>query len=111
MKQPTKMNAMQAALARGLAVLASPTFGNGETFRVRGASTMFSASLTSQIINDGIGGRIVETILVAPRSAFASLPTEGAVFESVTSGASYRYVETRPGAGGFINIVVRSETH
>lgn len=102
------MNAIQTALARGLAVLASPTFGNGETFRVRGGSATFSASLTSQIINDGIGGRIIETILAAPRSAFASLPAEGAVFESVTTGSEYRVVECRPLAGGYINIVVRS---
>lgn len=101
------MNAIQTALARGLAVLASPTFGNGETFRVRGGSATFSASLTSQIINDGIGGRIIETILAVHRSAFASLPADGAVFESVTTGAEYRFVEVRPGAGGYINVVVR----
>ena len=89
-------------------MLTSPTMANGETFRVHGSSTTFSASLTSQIVPDGIGGRIIETIIVALRSAFASLPTEGAVFESVTSGLSYRFVEIRPGAGGFINIVVRS---
>jgi hypothetical protein len=100
-------NAIQSALARGLSVLASP-LGNGETFRLRGVTATFDGSLTSQIVNDGIGGRIIETILVAPRSAFASLPTEGAVFDSVTSSLSYRFVEIRPGAGGFINIVVRS---
>lgn len=105
------MNAIQTALARGLAVLASPTFGNGETFRVRGGSATFSASLTSQIINDGIGGRIIETILAAPRSAFASLPAEGAVFESVTTGSEYRFVEIRPSAGGYINVVVRGSLY
>lgn len=109
MKQPPRMNATQTALARGLAVLTSPTSGNGETFRVRGVTATFAASLTSQVVPDGIGGRILETILVAPRSAFTSLPSEGTVFETVPSGTSYRYIETHPGAGGFVNIVVRSE--
>jgi len=102
------MNATQTALAQGLAVLTSPTTGNGETFRLHGVTATFDGAITSQVVNDGIGGRIMETILVAPRSYFAALPTEGAVFDSVTSGLSYRFVEIRPGAGGFINIVVRS---
>lgn len=101
------MNAIQSALAHGLSVLTSTTCGNGEVFRVRGSSDEFAASLTSQIVNDGIGGRIIETIMVVQRSTFSALPTEGTVIENVVTGAEYRYVETRPSVGGFINIVVR----
>lgn len=102
------MNAIQTALARGLAVLASPTFGNGESFRVHGATPTFSAVLTSQIVPDGIGGRIMETIICAHRSAFSSLPREGSVIYHDGSSETYRVVECRPLAGGYINIVVRS---
>ena len=100
-------SALDTALARGLDVLAG-TSGNGEGFRVRGAITTFSASLTSQIVPDGIGGRIMETVLCVARSAFTSLPAEGTVIEREDGSESFRVVECRPGAGGFIDIIVRN---
>lgn len=96
-----------SALARGLAVLTSSQ-GHGETFRAHGSASTFAASLTSQIIPDGIGGRIVETIICADRSAFSALPAEGAVIARTSPAESFRVVECRTGAGGFINIVVRN---
>lgn len=101
-------NAVQSALARGLARLASPR-GNGEVFRLVGGVGTFSASLSSQTVPDGLGGRIVETVMLAIRSAFSSLPSEGAVIEAVDGGASYRVCEIRPAAAGYINIIVRHE--
>lgn len=98
-------SAVHSALARGLAVLASEA-GNGDTFTL--GSVSFSGSLTSQIVPDGIGGRIMETILCAHRSAFSSLPREGSVIYRDGSSETYRVVECRPLAGGYINIVVRS---
>lgn len=98
-------SAVHSALARGLAVLASSA-GNGEAFTA--GSVSFTGSITSQIIPDGIGGRIVETIICADRSAFSALPAEGAVIARTSPAESFRVVECRPGAGGFINIVVRN---
>lgn len=103
------MNAIQSALAKGMSVLTSSTMGNGSTFRLRGSAMTFAASITSRIVPDSIGGRALETTIVAPRSYFTALPAEGAVFENTETGAAYRYIETLPGAGGFINIIVRSE--
>lgn len=100
-------SAIDSALGRGLSVLAG-TSGNGESFRVHGSGTTFLASLTSQVVPDGIGGRILETALVAPRSAFSVLPTDGTVIERSDASESFRVVECRPGAGGFINIIVRN---
>lgn len=100
-------SAVQSALARGLDVLAG-TSGNGESFRVRGAWSTFSASLTSQIVPDGIGGRIMETVLCARRSAFSALPAEGLVIERKDGSESFRVVECRPAAGGYIDVVIRS---
>lgn len=100
-------SAVQSALARGLDVLAG-TSGNGESFRVRGAWSTFSASLTSQIVPDGIGGRIMETVLCARRSAFSALPAEGLVIEREDGSESFRVVECRPAAGGYIDVVIRS---
>ena len=95
------------ALARGLAVLASSD-GHGETFRVHGATPTFSAVLTSQIVPDGIGGRLMESTLCAPRSAFSAPPTDGTVIDRSDASESFRVVECRPGAGGYINIIVRN---
>lgn len=106
MKQSRMASALDTALARGLDVLTGAA-GNGESFRVHGASATFSASLTSQVVPDGIGGRIVETIICADRSAFSALPAEGAVIARTSPAESFRVVECRPGAGGFIDIVVR----
>lgn len=100
-------SAAQSALARGLAVLASSD-GHGESFRVHGATPTFSAVLTSQIVPDGIGGRIMEATLCAPRSAFTTLPTDGTVIERADASEYFRVVECRPSAGGFINIIVRN---
>ena len=100
-------SALDTALARGLDVLAG-TSGNGEGFRVRGAAMSFSGSLTSQIVPDGIGGRIMETMLCARRSAFSALPAEGTVIDRSDASESFRVVECRPGAGGYINIIVRN---
>lgn len=97
---------IDSALGRGLAVLAGDS-GNGESFRVHGSTATFSASLTSQIVPDGIGGRIMETVLCVARSAFTALPTEGTVIERADASESFRVAECRPGAGGFIDIVVR----
>lgn len=96
-----------SALARGLAVLTSSQ-GHGETFRAHGSASTFAASLTSQIVPDGIGGRIMEATLCAPRSAFTTLPTDGTVIERADASESFRVVECRPGAGGYINIIVRN---
>ena len=95
------------ALARGLAVLASSD-GHGESFRVHGATPTFSAVLTSQIVPDGIGGRIMETVLCVARSALTALPAEGTVIERDDASESFRVVECRPGAGGFIDVIVRN---
>lgn len=95
------------ALARGIAVLASSD-GHGESFRVHGSGTTFLASLTSQVVPDGIGGRILETALVAPRSAFSALPADGLVIERADASEFFRVVECRTGAGGYINIIVRN---
>jgi len=106
MKQPRMASMIDTALARGLDILAGDT-GNGERFRVHGSTATFSASLTSQIVPDGIGGRIMETVLCVARSAFTALPTEGTVIERADASESFRVAECRPGAGGFIDIVVR----
>lgn len=106
MKQSRMASALDTALARGLDVLTGAT-GNGEIFRVHGASAIFSASLTSQIVPDEIGGCIMETVLCVARSAFTSLPAEGTVIERADASESFRVAECRPGAGGFIDIVVR----
>ena len=97
-------SAVHSALARGLDVLASSA-GNGEAFTA--GSVSFTGSITSQIIPDGIGGRIVETIICADRSAFSALPAEGAVIARTSPAESFRVAECRPGAGGFIDIIVR----
>lgn len=99
-------SAAQSALARGLAVLSSSQ-GHGEAFRVPGG-VAFTAVLNSQSVPDGIGGRIVETVLLAPRSAFATLPGEGTALEAVDTGDLYRVVDHRPAPAGYINIAVRS---
>lgn len=99
-------SAATSALARGLAVLASSR-GHGEAFRAAGG-VAFTAVINSQPVPDGLGGRIVETVMLAPRSAFVSLPSEGAEIESVDSGDKYRVVDHRPAPAGYINIVVRS---
>lgn len=109
-------NAVQSALGEGLAMLASAA-GNGDTYRVAGASTTWFASLTSEIKPDGIGGRILITKLLVLRSAFSTLPAEGVVIEGVTvagavvtaTGDKWAVVGYEPAAGGFINIIVRSE--
>ena len=98
---------IDSALARGLDVLAGNS-GNGESFRVRGSGSTFSASLTSQIVPDGIGGRIMETVLCVARSAFTALPAEGTVIEREDASESFRVAECRPGAGGFIDVIVRN---
>lgn len=98
---------IDTALARGLDVLTGAT-GNGESFRVHGASATFSASLTSQVVPDEIGGRIMETVLCVARSAFTSLPAEGTVIERADASESFRVAECRPGAGGYIDVIVRS---
>lgn len=98
---------IDTALARGLGVLAGSA-GNGESFRVHGATATFQASLTSQIVPDGIGGRILETALVVLRSAFSTLPSEGLVIERADASESFRVVECRTAAGGYIDVIVRS---
>ena len=100
-------SAIDSALGRGLSVLAG-TSGNGESFRVHGSGTTFLASLTSQVVPDGIGGRILETALVAPRSAFSALPADGLVIERADASEFFRVVECRPAAGGYIDVIVRS---
>ena len=100
-------SALDSLIARGLDLhVGSNCFG--ESFRVRGAITPFSASITSQIVPDGIGGRLMESTLCAPRSAFSVLPTDGTVIERSDASESFRVVECRPGAGGYINIIVRN---
>lgn len=103
------MNAAQTALARGLAVLTSPTQGNGETFRVKGETATFTGVLSSQQVNDSNFGRITESVLLAPASAFAARPAEGTVIVNVDTGAEHRVAFTRPAPTGFLNIVLRSE--
>ena len=98
-------SAIQSALGRGLAVLASSA-GNGDTYTL-GAVT-FAGSLTSQEKPDGIGGRIVAHKICALRSAFASLPKEGDVITD-SAGAKYRVQFCEPGAGGYFNINVATE--
>ena len=98
-------SAIQSALARGLAVLASEA-GNGDTFTLGAVS--FAGSLTSQEKPDGIGGRIVAHKICALRSAFAGLPKEGDVI-SDSSGNKYRVQFCEPCAGGYFNINVATE--
>lgn len=98
---------IDTALARGLGVLAGAA-GNGESFRVHGEVAAFHASLTSQIVPDGIGGRIMETALVVLRSVFATLPADGLVIERADASESFRVVECRPASGGYIDVIVRS---
>ncbi len=101
-------NAVQSALAQGLTLLASPAV-NGESYRLAGATATWLASLTYEVKPDGIGGRVLITKLLAPRSAFSTLPADGAVIESVTTADKWSVVGYEPSAGGFINIIVRSE--
>lgn len=100
-------SALDSLIARGLDLhVGSNCFG--EIFRVRGSLSTFSASLTSQIKPDDIGGRIMETLLCVRRSAFSALPAEGLVIEREDGSESFRVVECRPAAGGYIDVVLRS---
>lgn len=98
-------SAVQSALARGLAILASDA-GNGDTFTLGAIS--FAGSLTSQEKPDGIGGRIVAHKICALRSAFSSLPKEGDVITD-SSGAKHRVQFCEPCAGGYFSINVATE--
>ena len=99
-------SAVHSALAIGLAVLASDA-GNGEAFTLGALS--FTGSITSQEKPDGLGGRFVETTILALRSAFSALPAEGDVVTQTATSAKFRVLFCRPNSGGFFNIHVGAE--
>lgn len=81
--------------------------GNGDAFTLGALS--FTGSITHQEKPDGIGGRFIETTILALRSAFSALPVEGDIVTQTATSAKYRVLFCRPNSGGYFNIHVGSE--